>query len=74
MARPPLDVIDATTASSALRSRPDTTTAAPNCANLRADPAPMPRDPPVTTATSSRRSGIGIAGIVAMTITLHFVQ
>ena len=50
-ATPPLARISFTTRSSAARSRPETTTFAPRIASACAIPAPIPREPPVTSAT-----------------------
>ena len=56
IARPPSVVIDSTVASIAAWSRPTTATSAPFTASARLVAAPMPRDPPVTTATLPARS------------------
>src|SRR5579862_7288433 len=63
-ASPPARRIDCTTDASAASSRPVTTTFAPRLASARAVPAPMPRAPPVTSATrpAKSRAGSDIAG------------
>ncbi len=55
-AAPPAAVIESATPASACSSRPMTATLAPLAASARAVWAPMPREPPVTTATRPARS------------------
>src|ERR1019366_7237055 len=58
IARPPRESMASTTAAMASRSRPVTATATLLAARARAVAAPMPREPPVTTATCPARSGV----------------
>lgn len=60
-ARPPAAVMAATVDSTALASRPLTTTPAPHSASLAETAAPIPRDPPATT-TPNPSSGRSLTG------------
>ncbi len=57
IAWPPASTIPVTTWSMACWSRPLTTTRARFAASMRQVAAPIPREPPVTTATFPARSG-----------------